>query len=229
MHPPLQRSAATGHNSCLSSAWLCLAPGRYVNIPALPCLPALPAPQEAAWKAKKAEEARQAAEAAAAAAAAAEAADKKRAEDAVAELKEKYESWRQGGVKGLAGRWKMAPEVGGRRSPGAAAWGGVAGWSRGRMLGAVQLKTARILLESKQAGTGAEVFECRMHYIGSDQTTTISPCPTCLQAAQPGGVVKIMYNRLSGPIVGFDIPPGQSLVLRVGEWVGVVTIAVCRQ
>ena len=143
----------------------------------------------------------------------------------MAELKEKYESWRQGGVKGLAGRWKMAPEVGGRRSPGAAAWGGVAGWSRGRMLGAVQLKTARILLESKQAGTGAEVFECRMHYIGSDQTTTISPCPTCLQAAQPGGVVKIMYNRLSGPIVGSDIPPGQSLVLRVGEWVGVVATA----
>ena len=76
------------------------------------CSPsARPAPQEAAWRAKKAEEARLAAEAAAAAVAAAEAEDRRKADEAVAELKAQYAAWREGALKEEAGRWKMVPAV----------------------------------------------------------------------------------------------------------------------
>lgn len=80
-----------------------------------------PPPQEAAWRAKKAEEARLAQEAAAAAVAAAEAEDKRKAGEAVAELKSQYGAWREGAAKEVAGRWKMVPAV---SSPGGGAWVG---------------------------------------------------------------------------------------------------------
>lgn len=42
------------------------------------------------------------------------------------------------------------------------------------------------------------------------------PLPPAPQEAQAGASVILQYNRLGGPIKGFDIPLEQSLTLRVG-------------